>query len=103
MTETSIQHVSTSKLSCKLFIDRYFVPLVPLAQPMVPLAPLALPMVPLAAETVQGSLVTNGTIGVNGKITNGTIGRTPNIAIADHWLPILQTTQHVGKITNMGK
>ena len=36
--------------------------------PMVPLAPLALPMVglplaPLAAETVQGTLVANGTNG----------------------------------------
>ena len=36
------------------------VPLVPLAVPMVPLALL---MVPLAADTVQGSMVANSTIG----------------------------------------
>ena len=28
----------------------------------------------------QGSLVANGTNGANGKITYGTIGRTPNVA-----------------------
>ena len=54
--------------------------MVPLALPIVPLATLALPIVPLAllaAGTVQGSMVANGT---NGKITNGTVGGTSNVA-----------------------
>ena len=56
MTEKTIQYVSTSLLSCKTFIDWYFLP-------MVPLAPLTLPVVPLASFTaniVQGSMVANG-------------------------------------------
>ena len=59
MPETSIQHVSTSKLLCKSFIDQYF-------SPMVPLTSLALPVVqlaPLAAKAVQGCLVAIGTNG----------------------------------------
>ena len=50
--------------------------LVPLALPMVPLATIGKPMVPLAA---------NRTIGNIGKISNGTIGKTPNGAFFS-WL-----------------
>ena len=62
MTETRFQHVSMSKFSCILFIDWS-----------------VLPMIPLAADTVQGSMVTNGT---NGKTTSGTTGGSPNGASA---------------------
>ena len=37
-------------------------------------------MVPLAADTVQGSLVANGT---NGKMANDAIGGIPNVAYID--------------------
>ena len=68
MTETTFQHVSVSKLSCTSFTDRSFLPMVP----------LVLSMVPLAADTVQGSVVDTG------KITNGTIGGIPNVAIGNN-------------------
>ena len=45
------------------------------------MVPLVLPMVtlaPLAVDTVQGSMVANGTIG---KISNCTISGTPNVAV----------------------
>ena len=65
MTETTFQHVSVSSLSCSSFTDRSFLPMVPLA--------------PLAADTVQDSMIANGT---NGKIINGAIGGIQNVAPA---------------------
>ena len=52
MTETTIQHVSTSKLSCKSFIHLYF------CRWLYQWYHWLNQMVPLAAETVQGSLIT---------------------------------------------
>ena len=68
MTETTFQHVSVSSLSCSSFTDRSFLPMVPLA--------------PLAADTVQDSMIANGTNGTNGKIINGAIGGIQNVAPA---------------------
>ena len=44
---------------------------------------IILPMVPLAADTVQGSMVANGTNGTNGKNANDAIGGIPNVACID--------------------
>ena len=65
------------------------VPLLPTFPPMVTLVTLA-PMVPLAAENVQGSLVTYGTIG---KISNGPIGRIPNARPVSSYKNILYLKQ----------
>ena len=54
MKETTLQHVSTSKLSCISFIDRSFLPMVPLAPLALPFVP---PVVPLNSDTIQGSMV----------------------------------------------
>ena len=38
----------------------------------------------LAADTAHGSMVANGLNATNDKITNSTIGRTPNVSIVEH-------------------
>ena len=65
MTEITIQHVSTSKLSGTSFIDRNY-----------------LTLTSLAGDTVQSSMVYGGSNGTKGKITNGTLGGTPNGYVA---------------------
>ena len=75
MTKTIFQHVSVCMVAYTSFIDRSFLP-------MVPLTPMALPMVPLAplaADTDYEAMVTNGTNGTNGL----PVAKLPMIPLAE--------------------
>ena len=68
LADSACVHVSTNGTNV-IPISFKVLPMVPL---VLPLVPMVMPMVPLALP-----IATNGSIG---KITNGTIGRTPNRA-----------------------
>ena len=87
MTETTFQHVSVSQVSCTSCIDRSFLPMAPLMAWALPMVPLVLPNSTIGAI---GCRYCSGFYyhecyqcrqwRTNGNITNGTIGRIPNVA-----------------------
>ena len=75
MTETIFQHVSVSKVSCTSFIDRSFLPMVPLTLPMVPFHWL-----PILLRVLWSPMIPMAKLSKIQRFINGTIGGIPNVA-----------------------